>query len=82
MGSKRAKVSADGSVTIPPEYREALGLKPGGDVVLALEDGELRLFTVEHGLRRAQEIARKFVPEGRCLSDELIAERRAEAERE
>ena len=33
-------------------------------------------------LRRAQEIVAKYVPEGRSLVDELIAERRAEAARE
>ena len=33
-------------------------------------------------IRRAQEILAKYVPEGRSLADELIAERRAEAARE
>jgi hypothetical protein len=33
-------------------------------------------------IKRAQEWVRSFVPEGRSLVGELIAERRAEAERE
>ncbi len=37
---------------------------------------------VKKGIRRAQELVRRYVPEGVSLSDELIAERRAEARRE
>jgi hypothetical protein len=37
---------------------------------------------IREGIRRAQQIVRRYVPEGHSLSDELIAERRAEAERE
>ena len=33
-------------------------------------------------IKRAQEIVARYVPEGRSLADELIAERRAEAARE
>ena len=33
-------------------------------------------------IRRAQERVRRYIPEGVNLSDELIAERRAEARRE
>ncbi len=82
MPSVRVKLSKDGGVIIPEAYREAIGLRAGDDAILLLDDGEVRLFSVEWGLRRAQEIVRECVPEGRSLSDELIAERRAEAERE
>lgn len=36
----------------------------------------------KEAIRRAQERVRRYVPEGVSLSDELIAERRAEARRE
>ena len=78
----RVTMSEDGAVTIPVELRDALGLRPGDTLLLLLEDGELRLFTREQGIRRAQEIVRRYVPEGVSLVDELIAERRAEAARE
>ena len=35
----------------------------------------------KEAIRRAQAIVRKYVPPGRSLSDELIAERRREAQR-
>ena len=37
---------------------------------------------IEKAIRRAQECVRRYIPEGVNLSDELIAERRAEARRE
>ena len=37
---------------------------------------------IKKAIRRAQERVRRYVPEGVSLSDELIAERRAEARRE
>jgi hypothetical protein len=44
---------------------------------------DLRLTeTREQGLQRARALLRKYIPEGVNLSDELIADRRAEAARE
>jgi hypothetical protein len=47
------------------------------------EDGDqVRIFSVRQEIRWAQDLVRQYVPEGVSLTDELIAERRAEAERE
>jgi AbrB family looped-hinge helix DNA binding protein len=40
-----ARMTAGGRIVIPAAYREALGIKPGDDVVLQLESGEIRLYT-------------------------------------
>jgi antitoxin PrlF len=82
MTRTKVRVAAGGRVVIPAEYRKALGLRIGDEVILSLEDEEVRLFTLERAIRRAQELVRRYVPEGRSLADELIAERRAEADRE
>ena len=50
--------------------------------VATTEEGALVVETREEGLRRARALLRKYIPEGVNLSDELIAERRAEAARE
>ena len=78
----RARLSEGGRIVIPAEFREALGLAVGDEVRLRLDDGEIRIFTLDHAIRRAQELVRRYVPEGVSLVDELIAERRAEAARE
>ena len=59
---------------------QALGLQIGDEVILRLEDGEIRIFTPQQAIKHAQELLRRYLPEGRSLSDELIAERRMENE--
>jgi AbrB family looped-hinge helix DNA binding protein len=76
------KMSEGGRVVIPAEIRKALGLKDGDTVLWEMIDGEARLTTKLQRMRKAQELVRQYVPEGVSLVDELIAERRAEAERE
>lgn len=82
MAAVRVKIGEGGRVVIPAEFRKALGLCVGDTVVVQLVDGEIHIFTVDHAIDRVQAWVRSFIPEGRSLVDELIAERRAEAERE
>ena len=71
----RTKLAEGGRIVIPSEYRQALGLHVGDEVILRLEDGEVRIFTPQQAIKRAQELVRQYVPEGRFLSDELVIER-------
>ena len=57
-------------------------IQPGDQLVLRFVDGELRAVSSAEGVRRAQRWVAKYVPRDRNLADELIAERRLEAERE
>jgi antitoxin PrlF len=80
--SFRTKVGQGGRVVLPAQLRREAGLAVGDEVVVRLEDGEVRLIKYADSVRRAQALVRQFVEPGRSLADELIAERRAEAERE
>ena len=82
MKQIRARLADGGRLVIPVEFRRALGLGIGDEVVLRLEDGEVRMFTVDHAIKPAQQMVRRYIPEGPSLADELIRQRRAEAERE
>ena len=66
-------------MVIPAEYRRALGVEVGDELVLTLEEGVLRVTTPREAIRRAQALVRSYVLEGRSLSDELIADRRRES---
>jgi len=74
------KMSEGGRVVIPAEIRQSLGLKEGDAVLFDVRDGEVVLTTRMARLKRAQALIRQYVPAGVSLADELIAERRAEAE--
>jgi len=67
---------------IPAAFRKALGINPGDEVILRLEDDELRITTMKRRIERAQRHVRKYVKPGVSLVDELIAERREAAKRE
>jgi len=78
MHEFKAKIAEGGRIVIPAEYRQALGLRVGDEVILRLEDGEVRIFTPRQAIKRAQELVRKYIPQGSSLVDELIADRRLE----
>jgi antitoxin component of MazEF toxin-antitoxin module len=67
-----------GGLALPPEYLKQLGLKPGDKVSVWLENNEIRIGSTNEAVKRAQELIRRYVPEGRNLSEELIKERREE----
>ncbi len=74
----RTKIGENGEIVIPAEYLQVLGLEAEDTVILRLEDGEIRVFTPEWAIRKAQELVQHYLPERHSLSDELIEERRLE----
>ena len=83
MNQDTLKVDNQGRVMLPSWWRKKQGISPSSELCIAVtEEGAIVIETREQGLRRAQALVRKYIPEGVSLSDELIAERRAEAARE
>lgn len=82
MSGISTKIAEGGRLVIPAEHRRRLGLEIGDEVIVRVEDGELRILTRGEAVRRAQEKVRRHVKGSRSLVDELSAERRAESKRE
>jgi AbrB family looped-hinge helix DNA binding protein len=82
MAKILARLGEGGRLVIPADYRRALGVDAGDELLLILEDRTVRLLTPQEAIRRAQALIRSYIPEGLSLSDELIRERRGEVERE
>jgi AbrB family looped-hinge helix DNA binding protein len=78
----RMRVNENGRVVIPASYRKALGINVGDEVVLRIEDDELRIMSLNRRLEQAQRRIRRYIKPGRSLADELIVERREAAKRE
>lgn len=76
------RIAEGGRIVIPAEIRERLGLEVGSELVMTVEDDQATLMSAGVSRRRAQERVRRFIPAGISLSEELMAERKREAERE
>jgi antitoxin PrlF len=82
MTETKLRVNQNGRVVIPAEFRKMLGIRAGDKVIARVVDDELRITTMRARIARAQQSVRKYIKPGRSLTDELIAERRREAQSE
>ena len=81
-GDFRIQIGNAGRIVIPADIRTAMNVGDGDTLSARVEDGVLILMSPDTAIRKAQELVRRYIPEGVSLVDELIAERRSEAVRE
>lgn len=79
MDQQRVRVFEGGKLVIPAPMRRSLGIAVGDTVMLSVDDGEIRIRSLDASIARARAILRRHVPEGVSLVDELIKDRRTEA---
>ncbi len=82
MNSFRANIGPSGRLLIPAAQRRELGLEVGDEVVLKVQDNELRILSLKHRIARVQALVRKHNPNAESLSESLIRDRRAETARD
>jgi AbrB family looped-hinge helix DNA binding protein len=75
------RVAQNGRMVLPRAVRNALGMADGGTVVVSIEGEEVKLSSIRHSIRRAQQLYRQHVKTD-MTSDDFIVERREEAERD
>ena len=80
--SRRVRVDPGGRVVVPAGFRKALGIRNGQEVLMVLDDGFVRLQTVDAALERVRAIARRRRMGSTSVVDDFITERRAEAAKE
>lgn len=78
----RQRINENGRVVIPAAFRKALGIEVGDEVVLRIQDDELRITTQQRRIQRARRRARQYVKPGTSLVNELLTERREAAKHE
>jgi AbrB family looped-hinge helix DNA binding protein len=77
----RSKVADAGRVVIPAELRKEFGLEEGADVVFSRDERGIRITPLREAIRQAQAYFSSLAP-GVSLSEELLRDRREEAQRE
>jgi bifunctional DNA-binding transcriptional regulator/antitoxin component of YhaV-PrlF toxin-antitoxin module len=79
----KARVMADGRVSLPADMRRRHGIERGGDVVLEDTGDAIVLRTLDQIVARAQELSRQLLAGKTNVSvDDFLEERRREAEQE
>src|SRR5438309_11495207 len=56
----RGHVSSSGRLSLPAEFRKAIGLERGGNVIVELDGNDIRIRTINEAVARAQAIARRL----------------------
>ncbi|CCV12629.1 AbrB/MazE/SpoVT family DNA-binding domain-containing protein [Mesorhizobium sp. STM 4661] len=75
---ERVKLGEGGRFVIPAAMREEMGVKPGEDLILHVENGELRVRSWLQNLRRVQAELAALKKPGESVVDEFLKERREE----
>jgi AbrB family looped-hinge helix DNA binding protein len=80
MPSVRAKVTGRGQISLPAEFRKAIGLGRDGYVAVELVGDEIRIRTVAQAICHAQELTRRLLAGKEQVSvDHFLRMRRREA---
>lgn len=72
------KVATNGRMILPASVRKAMGLQGESKVILTIEDDQVRLSPIGHGVSRAQALYRQHAKQHRTV-DDFLDDRKAEA---
>lgn len=78
---EKLKLGEGGRFVIPAAMREEIGVKPGEDLILYVENGELRVRSWLRNLRRIQSELSALKGPGESVVDDFLKERREEQHR-
>src|SRR5205085_11982597 len=77
MKTQHCHISKSGRMSLPAEFRRALGLEQGGNVVVELNDREIRIRTLDDVVKGAQAWSRRVLAgKPKVTVDDFLAERR------
>ena len=78
MFEQRVTIGEGGRLVIPAAYRKKLQVKPGDELILRLQDGELRLFHQTQALRHIRQVLKNKTKKN--ATDEFLAFRKKDSE--
>ena len=72
------RVASNGRMILPASVRKAMGLHGDAKVILTIEDDQVRLSPIGHGVSRAQALYREHAKQVRT-TDDFLGDRKADA---
>ncbi len=80
MKTLRGHISKSGRISLPAQFRKALGIENGGAVIVELNDREIRIRTIDEVIARAQVLSRQLLRNNPKASvEDFIAWRRRDS---
>lgn len=82
MREQHTKISEGGRLIIPAAYRKALNIHTGDELIIRLQDGEIRLFRQAQAIERIRTATRKLAKQGKRISqtDAFLVFRKQDSE--
>lgn len=59
MNEFKTKINDDGRIHLPVACRELLNISPGEEVILRVENHELKIISLKYSLQKAKNLVRK-----------------------
>jgi AbrB family looped-hinge helix DNA binding protein len=81
MQEFRTKMASNGRIIIPAAIRRLLDLMPGEELVLHVENHELRVISLKYSLKKAKAVVKRHA-KNKSLVNELKKMRHEDAESE
>jgi AbrB family looped-hinge helix DNA binding protein len=78
----KIKIGEEGRIVLPLDWRKAVHARPGDELVIRVNDDGLTVSTVQQSIQRFQKLVALHIPPEIDLVDELIRERREDADDE
>lgn len=78
MQTTRTQMDSHGRILIPATLRKELNYRTGDTFVLRVIDNALKVISLEHALKEAQDFVRPYKKEGESLVDEFLKMRKEE----
>lgn len=78
----RLKMPTSGRIVIPIELRRDAGIHPHDELIAYQDGASIRIVSADAALQSFQDYCRGLAPADQSLADELVADRRREADRD
>jgi AbrB family looped-hinge helix DNA binding protein len=69
MKEFRTKISDNGRIIIPVVCRRQLHFTPGEDLIIRIDNDELRIYSIKHSLKKARQLVKQ-----RAKNKDLVAQ--------
>lgn len=76
------RVAENGRLSLPAKQRRQVGIENGGVVVIRVEDGEIRIKSVQAVVQELQSLASKYFDDSGETVDRFLSDRHEEEAKE